>query len=84
MARAAANTRPTNQFSPLTLDDLADVAAAVPPRAPIGQGETVAVADVALLESADLFRGVDGDHEGSVPEWPLSDEDSYAQQIQRA
>ena len=67
VARAAANTLSTNRFRPLTLDDLADVVqdasarrdvgpavlSAVPPRAPIGQGETVAVANVAMQESAD-------------------------------
>ena len=67
--RAAANTRSTDRFRPLTLDDLADVAedasarrdvgpavlSAVPPRAPIGHGETVAVANVALEESADRY-----------------------------
>ena len=26
-----------------------------------------------------LDDGGDGDHEGSVPEWPLSDDDRYAQ-----
>ena len=65
--QSVANTRSTNRFRLLTLDDLADVAqdasarrdvgpavlSTVAPRAPIGQGETVAVANVALKESAD-------------------------------
>ena len=54
MARAAANTQSTNRFRTLTLDDLADFAEALPPRAPIGQGEMVAVADVVLPEPADF------------------------------
>ena len=49
VARAAANTRSTNRFRPLTLDNLADVAAAVPPRAPIIRGETVAVASWRII-----------------------------------
>ena len=53
VARAAAQTRSANWFRPLTLDDLADIAEALPPRVFIGQGETVAVAIVALQESAD-------------------------------
>ena len=67
VARSAANTRSTNRFRPLALDDLADVAqdasarrdvgpavlSDVPPRAPIGQGETAEVANVALKEPAD-------------------------------
>ena len=54
VARTAANTQSTNRFRPLTIADLEGVAVALPPRAPIGQMETVAVANVALQESSDV------------------------------